>query len=129
MWKLLLMLLMLLLLMKNGHQLLLLMAGQWNRMRLGWHRAGRARGHRGGIDRVDRGTARRRDANVDADVNSTDVNVGDGIKCCGCREDTTHSVIATDVGVAGMGCGLMLLERVLLAEALVADFAAVQFDS
>lgn len=113
-----LMLLLLLLVMKNGHQLLLLLAGQRNRVRLRWHRAGRARGHRCGIDRVNRDAARLGDANVDADVDTTDSHVGYGS--------------GTD-GAAGGKCGmrrrLVLLERVLLAEALLADFAVVQFNS
>lgn len=134
------MLLLLLLVMKNGHQLLLLVAGQWNRVRLGRQRTRRPRGHRGGIDRMDRGRARRlRNANVDADVDSADGDVGDGADahrwrssseswCC-CTSSSRIVIAGADVGVAGMGCGLMLLEGVLLAEALVADFAAVEFDS
>lgn len=142
MWKLLLMLLLLLLVMENGHQLLLLVASQWNRMRLGRQRTGRPRGHRGGIDRVNGGTARRlRNANVDADVDTADGDVGDGAdayrwgnntgcRCCCCCTCSRRVVIAgADVGVAGMGRRLVLLERVLLAEALVADFAAVEFDT
>ena len=79
---------------------------------------------------MNRGTARRWNANIDTDVDATDGNVGNGVdSCAGCSTSSSGGVIATDISVAGMCRGLVLLERVLLAEALVADFAAVQFDS